>query len=630
MAQPRVKKNSVAASTGFSLTNGWVIAGLVILTLALYWPVRQFELTNWDDQVYVTENAMIRGLTAQNIRSIFTEYLMGNYHPLVLLSYALEYEWANGIDPGLMHLTNVVLHLGTGILLFLCWMQLGFSRPVSGLVSLVFLIHPFHVESVAWVTERKDVLYGIFWAGAWYAWLRSRKWDAWRGAAVGLFILSSLSKGMAVTLPAALILGDWIRSSDFRKLPWKDYLPFILLSVGFGILAVYAQKSGGNVREDNAYGWLDQIRVAGWGIWFYLSRTLIPFDLSLFYEYPNLKKESLPMSFSLATLGVLAGIPAFIALLVKKHPIPVAGLVLFLAILFPVSQVFPVGNAIAADRYHYIPSVGLCILLAYGLKRTETNRIIWAGAAIWCIGLMVMARERINMWQNAESLWNATIEDHPQIMFAYKNLAKYLEKKGKVAEAEAVYRRALAQDSSYAVGWNELGVLLKNRGENDAAYPLFVRSVELDSVNKEAWLNIGTWHDRRGEVDAARRAYSRSLALDSGYAEVWNNFGNSYSRTGAHDTAEWYFSKAIQIFPGYAEAHNNRGTNFAMQGKMDSARISFLKSLEIQPGYGEPAYNLGHVYFQLNQKAEGVEWMRKAAASGHPGAKRLLQSNGLE
>lgn len=616
---------------GFSLqkiNNLGILALLSCITLMLYWPVQGFEFTNWDDQVYITENPMIRGLSGENIQKIFTEYLMGNYHPLVLLSYALEYE-LYGLNPGIFHLTNLLLHLGSGLILFFCLLELSFSKISAGILALLFLIHPFHVESVAWVTERKDVLYGIFWLAAWYAWLRSSSLDKWFGLALVLFILSCLSKGMAVTLPAALILGDWIRKKEFNFNYWKKYIPFLLIAIGFGILAVYAQKAGGNVRADNNYGIWDQIRVAAWGIWFYLSRTLIPFDLSLFYEYPDLKKQSMPWQFTAAFIFCLIAIPLFIYKFYSTNRLPVAGLMLFLLVLFPVSQVFPVGNAIAADRYHYIPSIGLFLLIGWGIAHYEKNKLFMGLLSLWILGLLFVARERIMIWKNPEILWNATIKQNPEIMFAYKNLAKYLEKKGRIEEAEKVYRNALQQDSLYAVGWNELGVMLKNKGKNEEAYTYFIQSVALDSINKEAWLNIGTFHDRRGETDAARIAYQKSIAVDSNYAEVWNNYANSLSRTGSFDSADVFFQKAIRLNPGYAEAYNNRGTNFALQGKLDSARICLLQAIEVQPNYAEPQYNLAHVFLQLKQTEEGIAWMRKASQAGHPGAKQLLERNGM-
>lgn len=628
MARTTKTKSTNSFSLEERITSPMIALALAVITFILYWPVKGFEFTNWDDQVYVTENSLILGLTGDNIRRIFSEYLMGNYHPLVLLSYAIEYE-IDGLNPGIFHFTNVLFHAGAGLILFFCFLKIGFNKIIGGILALLFLIHPFHVESVAWVSERKDVLYGFFWIAAWYAWLQSKSYDKWYAFGIILFILSCLSKGMAVTLPAILIASEWIKNKDISKINWIKLIPFVILSIGFGILAVYAQKGGGNVREDNTYGMWDQIRVAAWGIWFYLSRTVIPFDLSLFYEYPKIEKNGMPGQFTAAFVFIIFSIPAFIFYFWKRSPLAVTGMLLFLAILFPVSQIFPVGNAIAADRYHYIPSIGLLIVFGWIFSQVEKNKLFVPLVFIWIFGLVYISHQRIMMWKSPETLWMSTIERNPEIMFAYKNLAKFLEKKGKVNEAEQIYRNALQQDSSYAEGWNELGVILKNKGRNDEAYPLFVKSVQIDSVNKEAWLNIGTWHDRRGETGEARIAYQKSLAIDSNYAEVWNNYANSLSRTGAHDSADVYFKRAIALYPGYAEAYNNRGTNFALQGKLDSAKICLFQALEVQSNYAEPAYNLAHVFFQQKQMKEGVEWMKKAADMGHAGAKQVLKDNGM-
>jgi Tfp pilus assembly protein PilF len=274
---------------------------------------------------------------------------------------------------------------------------------------------------------------------------------------------------------------------------------------------------------------------------------------------------------------------------------------LFLLVLFPVSQVFPVGNAIAADRYHYIPSIGLFLLIGWGIAHYEKNKLFMGLLSLWILGLLFVARERIMIWKNPESLWNATIKQNPEIMFAYKNLAKYLEKKGRIEEAEKVYRNALQQDSLYAVGWNELGVMLKNKGKNEEAYTYFIQSVALDSINKEAWLNIGTFHYRRGETDAARIAYQKSIAVDSNYAEVWNNYANSLSRTGSFNSADVFFQKAIRLNPGYAEAYNNISSIYLNLDQLEKAKNNLEQAIKIKPNFALAYATFGLLHLKQNE-----------------------------
>jgi protein O-mannosyl-transferase len=599
-----------------------------ILTFILYWPVRKFEFTNWDDQVYITGNEMIRALDTEHLMSIFSEFVMGNYHPLVMLGYALEYK-LSGLDAGVFHMTNVVLHLFSGWLLISVFRQFQFRPDTAAALAGIFLVHPFHVESVAWVTERKDVLYGLFWIAAWYFWLKSDRYDKWFWLSLLMFIFSCLSKGMAVTLPAALLISDLWKREGWKHVQWNKLLIMMIPAIFFGVLAIYAQQSGGNVREDQTIGAWQQIKISSWGIWFYISRTLIPYDLNIFYAYPKIDENGLPLKFTFSFLftGLLMMTAFIMGLRIRSQPM--LGLLFFLAVLFPVSQIIPVGNAIAADRYHYIPSIGLLLSLGWLAdyffeKYSKYAR--WT-VIVFCLILMFPARERVMTWRNAETLWNAAIAQNPDLMFAYKNLAKYHDQQGRPDLAETIYRKALLQDSTYAVAWNELGVLLKNKGQNDEAFRYFMKSVALDSVNKEAYLNIGTYYDRKGESELARAAYQRSLALDSNYAEVWNNYGNSLSRSGNYDSAAVFFHRAIRIHPKYTEAYNNLGTNFAMQARYDSAITYFTKAVEIQGSYAEPMFNMAMVYARLEQIPEMQMWLQRAAANGHPKARLMLEGN---
>jgi len=605
---------------------------LAVVTLIVYYPVYKFQLTNWDDQVYVSENPLIRDLSWKGIQNIFSAFTMGNYHPLVLLTYAIEYSFFK-LNGGGYHVTKLILHFLGGLGFYAVLKQFKLSSFASGIGALAFLIHPFHVESVAWVTERKDVLYGCAWIWAWYAWNRSKGYDQWFGFAILGMIISCLSKGQAVTLPAAFLFTYLYRNNSLKIYPseiLKLLMP-VIISIGFGILAVYAQQSGGNVREASEYTFLHQIQVAAWGGIFYITRTIFPVDLQFFYPYPPLVEGQLPIIFPISVVLFL-GVIILIIVGIKKYYVAAISLLLFGILWLPISQLLPVGNAIAADRYHYIPSVGLFILLAWGIDQTLKNK--WALqtkgiSIIWIISCGIISIQTLPRWKDPESLWKAVIQEQPKLMFAYKNLAKYIEKKGNINGAMEVYTSALQQDSTYAVGYNELGVLLKNQGNPDAAFNYFNKSIALEPKNKEALLNIGTWYDQHDQAVLAKSAYYRALQLDKNYAEAWNNLGNSYFRTGNPDSALICVNEAIRIFPQYHEAWNNRGTQYAARGKYPEALKDFSQALNILPQYAEPMFNIGLVKSQTGQNEEALEWYRKAAKAGSPRAIQLLQQNGI-
>src|SRR6266571_3392951 len=265
------------------------LAVTLVLTVLSFSPSLDNGFTNWDDPGYVLENYSIRDLSQKNVANVFTSYLQGNYHPLTVLSYAVEYKFFQ-LDPKIYHITNLLLHvLNTTFVFWLIRLLTG-RLETAAITAVLFGIHPLHVESVAWISERKDVLFSLFYLGSLISYVLSltKVQDRVRYLIMSLvlFILSLLSKGVAVTLPLVLLLIDYYFKRTFTKKIFIEKIPFFLLSIGFGVIAILAQKSEGAIQTMTTYPFYDRLLIASYGIVTYLFKIFVPQQLSAFYPYP--------------------------------------------------------------------------------------------------------------------------------------------------------------------------------------------------------------------------------------------------------------------------------------------------------------------------------------------------------
>src|SRR5258705_873673 len=430
----RVRGFQAEPCCGIALSaTGCLVAVLVLTTAITFERAIHNGFTKWDDQLYVTENHHIRDLSYTALESNFRSFLAGNYHPLTMVSLALDYRFW-GLNPKGYHLTNVVLHLVNTLAVFGLIFLLTGSRELAVITALFFGIHPLHVESVAWVSARKDVLYASFYLGAcisYVLWLKRGRLKAfYYVGALGLFLLSLLSKGMAVTLPVVLLLIDFHAR---RRVPLRKQVlekaPFFLLSIVFGALPVAAQKEGGAIGNVASIPARARAFVACYGFLFYLFKALVPVKLSAFYPYPDGVARGLPLIFWLAPLLV-----AVIALGVyRSRPRGrgvTFGALFYLVNVVLVLQLIPVGRAITADRYTYVSYIGVGFVVALGCRyfmhgpqeRHEgPRRAATAVLAVLCGILILAARARCEVGKENVSLWSDVIAKYPTAALADKN-----------------------------------------------------------------------------------------------------------------------------------------------------------------------------------------------------------------
>ncbi len=458
------------------LSKDLTVAAAVFLVLAVtsaaFRPSLKNGFVNWDDPQYVVENPGIRSLSAAAVGKIFSSFSVANYQPLTLLSYALDYR-LSGDDPNGYHATNLGLHLFNGLLVFWLVLLIGGRVWVACLTALLFGVHPLHVESVAWVSARKDVLYGFFFLAAlvsYVHYLRRPQARRYYYGSLVLFLFSLLSKATAVTLPLVLLLLDRYPGRTDRKLALADKIPFFVLALVFGGLGFFAQHAAGAVRRPELFNLVDKLLIVPFALAFYLFKTVWPVGLSCLYPYFAFPGN--PIFFASLIALFVAGLGGAVFAWGRSSRVVAFSSLFFLLTLLPVLQIVPLGRIIVADRYAYLPLLGLFYGFSEGMAWLYARDLRQGGrvvrvflivlAAGCVVGLGAMTARRCTVWRDSGTLWRDALLRHPASSIACNNLGVFYAHSGRQEEAARMFRRALAIDPAYAGPRNNL-LLLEGR-----------------------------------------------------------------------------------------------------------------------------------------------------------------------
>jgi protein O-mannosyl-transferase len=616
-------------------TDRWTAWGVCLFLAAIIWTVfgqtLRYGFVNYDDNDYVYQNPVVqKGLTLPGIVWAFTRVHAFNWHPLTWISHMLDCQ-LYGLNPGGHHLTNVLLHTTTAILLFLVLRRMTGLLWRSAFVAAVFAIHPLRVESVAWVAERKDVLSGVFFMltiGAYMRYARCPGSPARYGLVVLLFALGLMSKPMLVTLPFVLLLLDYWplnrwRADDAsqpvfrlggRLVPRRvilEKLPLLGLAAASCAATLFAQTQA--IRP------FDQISLplrAGNALMAcvaYLGQMFRPSGLAVLYPFPA---KGWPVWEMIAAALLLLSITAGVFVLRKTRPYLLVGWLWYLVMLVPVIGLIQVGMQARADRYTYLPQIGLDVLLTWAAADLGAGRrrrvMLGSGATVILAALIFRAHAQTAYWRNSESLWTHTLACTSDNFIAHNNLGVALYQNGRINDAIAHYQTALQINPDYAFAHNNFGTALSQKGNVDEAIGHFQKALQIDPDYAEAHNNLGLALFQKGNVDEAIAHYQKALQINPDYAEVHNNLGAALSQKDSVDDAIVHFQKALQINPGYAQAHNNLGIALFKKGSVDDAIAHFQRALQINPDYAEAHNDLGAALCQNGSVDDAIAHFQRA------------------
>ncbi|MDO8805941.1 MAG: tetratricopeptide repeat protein [Elusimicrobiota bacterium] len=654
MSYPSVDKDRAA----------WLIPLLVsVFTFAVFLPALRNGFVNWDDTYTIVNNQKFRGLGFEQLKWMFTTSHTGPYQPLSWITLSLDYlVW--GMNPFGYHLTNVLLHtINASLFYLLCTKVLALTvrtsvpeeetelRLSAAFTALFFAIHPLRVESVAWVTERRDVLSGFFYLLTILWYLSSRSGDDgkapfWRRHILPLttFVLALLSKGMAISLPIVLVVLDiyplgrlpgdprkWF-SRETRQI-WLEKVPFFILAAVFGAIGYAFQAKSGALASYQVFGFVPRITQILFAVFFYIQKTLIPLDLSPLYKLPaGFSLLSWPFMFAGATT---ATITAAVITLRRRWPAGLAAWICYLAMLSPVVGIVKLGVHSAADRYTYLPCLGFAVLAGAGFRacrQAAGKRFRDISAILACLiisGLALLTWRQEGIWRDSGTLWRYALEINPELDFAHNNLGVFLATQGKLDEAAMHYREAIRINPDYAIAHYDLGNAIAAQGKLDEAARHYRDALRINPDLGEAHYNLGGILAAQGKLDEAAAHCREALRINPDDAEARTklgvilvaqgkskftpdaearyNLGVVMTEQGKTDEAVKHYREALRISPDYAQAHTKLGVILAAQGKTDEAVMHYREALRINPDSAQTHNNLGLILAAQGKADEAVK-----------------------
>jgi len=674
----------------------WLLpVSLVLVTLALYWPASGFGFINYDDDFYVTSNVHVQnGLTWAGIKWAWANPVAGNWHPVTVLSHMLDCQLF-GLNPGAHHLTNVLLHaLNAG---FVFWLLQRMTGAVwrSLLVAALFAVHPLRVESVAWVSERKDVLSGFFGLLALLTYacyaqksVVSNQWSVIsnqssrvRAANNGpqtrehrllitdhrllfyllslyFFALGLMSKPMLVTWPFVMLLLDYwplkrmqnaecrmqnVATGDTHHAPRNapnvsrftfhlslllEKLPFFALAAAVSVVTFLVQKRVGAVMEAESLPLSARVENALISYGRYLGKLFWPVDLAVYYPRPG----QWPMGKVLLAAGLILGLSVLVWVRRRRQPYALMGWLWFLGTLVPVIGLVQAGGQAMADRYTYLPSLGLLVLAVWGAcelmqgKSEIRNpkggpaglisgfglRISYVAGGAAIVLCMALTHQQLGHWKDSEALFRQALEVTENNCLAHNNLGAALAKKGQIDEAIRQLQEALRLQPHFAPACNNLANALLLKGQIDEAIGQYQEAIRLNPDHAEAYYNLGTALLLKGQTDEAIRQFQEVLRLKPDHAEAHYNLGNVLGSKGQTDEAIRQFQEAIRLNPDHPLAHYNLGNARLLKGQMDEAIRQYLEALRLNPNHAEGHYNLGTALGSKGQTDEAITQYQEA------------------
>jgi len=594
----------------------WLVPVIVaLLTAAAFLPVLQNGFVDWDDDKNFLLNPHYRGLGLDELRWMFTAFHMGHFIPLTWMTLGLDYLlW--GMDPAGYHLTSLLLHVAAAVAFYFLTMQLlrlaagsvGEDKALwvgAAFAALLFAVHPLRVESVAWISERRDVLSGLLYVLTILAYLKASdrvgRGARWHWVSIALFACALLSKSMAVSVPVVLLILDvyplrrlggqvgwW---SPSARHVYREKIPFVLLAGVASAVAFVALSHSPAVASLDKVSPLGRLVISGYSLGFYLWKTVAPLNLSPIYELP-IRINPFSPTYIWTYILVLIFMVLTFAL---RHRLPglLAAWLAYVVILLPVIGIFQNGPQIAADRYTYLSCLGWAILAGAGIfycwrslvrGRIGLRTFVFTNgvAAVIVVGLGGLTWKQTQVFHDSERLWRHAVSAVPESKIAHYKLGNAMSKQGELVEAIKHYRQALRINPAYAETHNNLGnALLK-----------------------------------QGELVEAIKHYRQALRINPAYAKALTNLGSAMLTRGELGEAIKHYRKALRINPAYAEAHNNIGVAFFKEGKLTEATEHFCQALRL--GYALAQQYLTRALARLGEREDAVERCREPQRNMQP------------
>jgi tetratricopeptide (TPR) repeat protein len=606
-----------------------VCVALIVLTVAVFADIRSHEFVALDDPVYVTANPHVTGgLTWPNVSWAFTTNHAANWHPLTWLSHMLDVQLF-GMNAGAHHLVSLLLHVANALLLFLLLLRMTAAPGRAAFVAALFAVHPLHVESVAWVAERKDLLSTLFWMLALLAYVEyvrassnatrsPRARAAWYGLVVVTLALGLMAKPMLVTLPFVMLLLDlWPLARFSRATAARlilEKLPMFALVAASSIVTLIVQHQGGAMTAFQKYppALLSQNALVSYAT--YIVDMVWPAGLAMFYPMP----ASIP-AWKVAGAAILLAVVSLAAIRgVRRRPYVMVGWLWYLSTLVPVSGLVQVGLQARADRYTYIPLIGLFIIVAWGVpdlvaRRRRTRPAVAVAACVAILACAVAAHAQVRYWQNSSVLWAHDIDVTRGVENARSrfNAAVQLSQQGRIDDAIAEFGNAVHLDPDFADAHYEMGLALAGQGRTAEAIPAFEATVRLKPNFAPGYLDLGVALLAADRPAEAAKVLTRAVQLDPLLAAAHHNLGLALATQGLIEESVGPFTEAVRLQPGLAEAQSDLGVALMRRGRLPGAIEHLFRAVQLRPDVAQTHANLGTAFAAAGRTGDAVREFRE-------------------
>ena len=638
-------------------------AAVAALTALCYLPALKNDFVVWDDDLYIYNNLHIRSLDWTFIKWAFSDISLSHWRPLVWISHALDYSlW--GLNPMGHHLTNILLHVANTFLVVYLISRLleAFKKRraqsgasllnertilvTAGVTGTLFGIHPLHVESVAWVTERKDVLYALFFLlslNAYTSYATAAGATAIRKYygvpserhyyfSLAFFVMALASKPMAVTLPAVLLIMDWYpfkRISSPKGLAGAiiEKIPFIALSAAISVITVIAQKGQGTALLVNSVRMPDRLLVAATSLILYLWKMLAPLNLIPFYPFP---KDISILSFKyFGSIALVIGVTAVAILLRNKQRFLLAAWCYYIVSLLPVLGIVQVGDYAMADRYTYLPSIGPFMLVglfvawlwekasSMGEKGHALTRLVAGAGLVVCLALAYATVSQIGIWKDSITLWSYVIDqEQDRVPLAYNNRGVAFRAMGRYDLAMEDYNRTLSLVPRSFRAYTNRGIVYAETGQLQRAIEDFDSAIAINPSYADAYTSRGLAKSSQGQLSGALEDFNKAINLKPSSVDAYLNRGVAFEQLGKLDRALEDYGKAIALDPSDYLAYCNRGIIFAKMGQSDKAVRDYDTSISLKPDFAKAYLERAALYKKTGNGEQAIADYRRACDLG--------------
>ena len=659
----------LAGTPGILLSLG----ALVAVTLVVYSSCFKAGFINWDEKRYLFETPMIQMLSWENLKLIFTEKVLLSYNPLVSLSFALDYAMV-GHKPEWYHILNILLHVLNSVVLFFVMRKLTGKLSFAVIVSFLFALHPMHVESVAWVASRKDVLYTLFYFLAWLCYLHSfipTQKRAWYFLSLFLFTLSLLSKSQAVTLPLVLFMSQWLYHRKWDKKYLIQLIPFFVLSFAIGYFTLQGAAASAD-KYAAPLSFLDKIWYSILAAGMYLYKAFLPINQSAIYAFPG--KGTSEFSLLLALAAVLIVISLWAGWKYRKTaPGILFGVAFFYLHTFLILHVLATNSSLIYERFTYVSYVGLFFAVASFYNELSVPRqksVLGYGLAAALVLFSYATWARTAIWKSSETLWSDVIAKNQASDAAYNNRGEYYYTRGEFDKAFADYTSsiqvnprqpnpynnrsvillyqkkfaealkdntlALKLEPEFTAAYNNRGNIYYNSEQYDSAIVYFTLAVKREPEFAAAWCNLGSSYLQKGNFPVALEHYRKAIAINPIYDEAFRYMGISYIRMDSLEKAMTYFSKSQQLNPQgnamkiLSDEYLKKGSEAFKNNDREQALTYYARAAEINPSEAEAYYCIGGVWFAKGDAKKAREFWKRTLQYNpeHKDAKMWLERIG--